>query len=53
MFRFDFSTEDEAVTLSRDLLRKGYKRDDVYHAIVRFAAMNRLDRYALWLKVVE
>lgn len=47
-------TETQAVIQrARDALRKGANRDDVYHDVVRYAAMNKLDRYALWLKVVE
>lgn len=34
-------------------LREGMARDDVYHAIVRYAAQNKLDRYELWRQVQE
>lgn len=32
-------------------LQAGAKRDDVYHAAVRLAARNKLDRYQLWLAI--
>lgn len=31
----------------------GMKRDDAYHATVRFAAKNGMDRYALWQDIIS
>lgn len=33
------------------MMREGMSRDDAYHAIVRYAAERKLNRYNLWLEV--
>ena len=34
-------------------LRSGEYRKDVYHAVTKYAAQHRLDRYQLWQHVLE
>ncbi len=41
------------VALAQEALKRGVKRDDVYHEVIRHAAINGLDRYKLWQDVVS
>lgn len=45
-------TREYAEQASR-ALAAGAKRDDVFHATVRYAATHKLDRYELWQQVVS
>lgn len=49
----DYSEARMLVDRARAALAAGARRDDVYHEVVRFAAINKLDRYGLWQRVVE
>lgn len=43
----------QVIHSARAGLSRGDKRDDVYHEVVRFSAMNGYDRYILWQLVVQ
>lgn len=49
----DYSETAYQVRTARAALEVGANRDDVYHAIVRYAAQTKQDRYKLWQQVVS